>query len=607
MQEGQLLMTQADRDRLVTLKKARKKLITQGEAGAELGVSIRQVQRLLEALKERGDKAVVHGLRGKLSNRRIEEKIEKQALRILSAPVYEGFGPTLAAEYLGKKHGVEASKETVRKWMIGGKLWRTEREKVRQVHVWRPRRSRFGELVQWDTSEHDWLEGRGEKLYLIAMIDDATSRLFARFVRHDSTEENMKLLWSYLERFGRPLSFYTDKASLFQTAEKRKRDEPGVEKDAVRMPPTQIGRALRELGIGWIAAHSPQAKGRVERNFRTAQDRLVKGMRVAGVKTIGQANEYLTNDYLAWWERELTVEPAHGDDAHRSLEKGHSLAGSLSHVEMRQVRNDYTFRFAGELYQIERRAIASGMRGADVRVEKRLDGSMAVRYGERYLPVEQCTVAAKSKTLPPPREPVRQRRNGQRGSDWAKNFETEEGAENLASGARVGPPRRRSRLMHSIRREWREGKVRPIPGNSPHDRQVSRGIVSLGRICDDPFPATLPLQRSIPGAPNTRFGGMAESIGPMWFAKPTPGPDPAASRQQVPIPGKRTRREDHAPLIVRDEFRPPIPRRVGRHQSPSPLHRHTQTNTHFSKLSTKGDISTLPNRRHFYFALTGPD
>ena len=180
--------------------------------------------------------------------------------------------------------------------------------------------------MQWDTSEHDWLEGRGEKLYLIAMIDDATSRLFARFVRHDSTEENMKLLWSYLEKFGRPVAFYTDKASMFQTAEKRKRDEPGVDKDAVEMPPTQIGRALRELGITWIAAHSPQAKGRVERNFGTAQDRLVKGMRVAGVKTIEQANEYLTNDYLVWWERELTVEAANPDDAHRPLDKSHNLA-----------------------------------------------------------------------------------------------------------------------------------------------------------------------------------------------------------------------------------------------------------------------------------------
>src|SRR6266545_3045475 len=181
MQEGPLLMTQADRDRLVTLKKAKKKLITQREAADELGLSVRHVKRLLYALKKHGDKAVVHGLRGRPSNRRIEEKIEKQAVKILSAPVYEGFGPTLAAEYLGKKHGIEASKETVRNWMIGGKLWRAKKEKVRQVHAWRPRRSRFGELVQWDTSEHDWLEGRGERLYLVLMIDDATSRAIGRF------------------------------------------------------------------------------------------------------------------------------------------------------------------------------------------------------------------------------------------------------------------------------------------------------------------------------------------------------------------------------------------------------------------------------------------
>jgi len=181
-----------------------------------------------------------------------------------------------------------ASKRAKRRcgeWMIRGNLWRAKRGIVKEVHVWRPRRSRFGELIQWDTSEHDWLEGRGEQLYLIAMIDDATSRLFARFVRHDSTEENMKLLWSCLEKFGRPLAFYTDKASIFRTAEKCRRDEPGVDKDAVEMPSTQIGRALQELGIAWIAAHSPQAKGRMERNFGTAQDRLMKGMRVAGVKT----------------------------------------------------------------------------------------------------------------------------------------------------------------------------------------------------------------------------------------------------------------------------------------------------------------------------------
>ena len=383
-------MTQKDRDRLVSLRKAKKKIITQRQAAEELDLSVRQIKRLLYGLKKRGDKAVIHGLRGKTSNRRIEEKVEKEAVKILSSPVYEGFGPTLAAEYLSAKHGIEASKETVRQWMMRAKLWGAKQEKIKAVHVWRPRRSRFGELVQWDTSEHDWLEGRGEELYLIAMIDDATSRLFARFVRHDSTEENMRLLWDYVEKFGRPVAFYTDKASLFQTAEKRKRDEPGVEKDPVEMPPTQIGRGLRELGINWIAAHSAQAKGRVERNFLTAQDRLVKGMRVAGVKTIEQANQYLASEYLAWWEREMTAEPASRDDAHRRLEKTHNLAASLSHVETRQVRNDYTLRWNGALYQIGRKAIVNRLRGANVLVEQRLDGSVAVRHGERYLPIEAC-------------------------------------------------------------------------------------------------------------------------------------------------------------------------------------------------------------------------
>lgn len=415
-------MTQAERDRLVALKKAKKKLITQREAAEELGLSVRQVKRLIYRLKKHGDKAVVHGLRGKPAKRKIPESRKREAVRILSAPVYQGFGPTLACEYLGKKHGIEVSKETVRQWMIESKLWRAKEEKVREVHLWRPRRSRFGELVQWDTSEHDWLEGRGEKLYMIAMIDDATSRLFARFVRHDSTDENMKLLWSYVEKFGRPVAFYTDKASMFHTAEKRRRDEPGVDKDAVEMPPTQIGRALQELGIVWIAAHSPQAKGRVERNFGTAQDRLVKGMRVAGVKTLEEANQYLENEYLIWWEREMTVEAANPDDAHRPLEKSHNLAASLSHVETRQVRNDYTFPWEGSFYQIESRAVVSGLRRANVRVEQRLDGSLAVRYGECYLPVKKCAVAGRPKTAATSK-PAKSRRTSKRGSDWNKNFD----------------------------------------------------------------------------------------------------------------------------------------------------------------------------------------
>jgi transposase len=426
VQEGQLLMTQADRDRLVTLKKAKKRLMTQREAAEELGVSVRHVKRMLYRLKKHGDKAVVHGLRGKPSQRRIEERIEWEAAKILSAPVYEGFGPTLASEYLRKKHGIDASKETVRQWMMRAQLWRGKKAKAKDVHTWRPRRSRLGELVQWDTSDHDWLEGRGERWYLIAMIDDATSRLFARFVPHDSTEENMKLLWDYLEKFGRPLTFYTDKASIFQTTEKRKRGEPGVDQDRKEMPPTQIGRALRELGIAWTPAHSPQAKGRVERNFGTAQDRLVKGMRVAGVTSLEEANDYLVNEYLVWWEREMTVEAAHADDAHRPLEKSHHLMALLSYVETRQVRPDYTLRWDGKLYQIHRQAVVTGLRGANVRVEKRLDGTLAVRHGERYLPVEECAVADKPKA-PPPNKPAKRPPASRRGSNWNQNFDLQKG------------------------------------------------------------------------------------------------------------------------------------------------------------------------------------
>lgn len=163
-----------------------------------------------------------------------------------------------------------------------------------------------------------------------------------------------------------------------------------------------------------------QAKGRVERNFETAQDRLVKGMRVAGVKTLEQANEYLLNDYLVWWERELTVEAANPDDAHRRMEKSHNLAASLSHVETRQVRPDYTLRWDGKLYQIERAAVTTGLRGASVRVERRLDGSLAVRHGERYLPVTECGAADKPKPARPKKQPATARRAGRR--QWGKNF-----------------------------------------------------------------------------------------------------------------------------------------------------------------------------------------
>ena len=415
-------MTQAERDRLVALKKAKKKLITQKQAAEELGITERHVRRLLRALKRRGDKAVVHALRGLPSNRKIAADTEQEAVAILRMPVYLGFGPTLASEYLAKKHGIEVSRETVRQWMIGARLWRARQQHVESIHEWRPRRSRFGELVQWDTSDHAWLEGRGEELLLINMIDDATGRWFARFVVSDSTLENMNLLESYVKKHGRPLAFYTDKASLFQTAEKHKRDEPGVEKEAVEMPPTQIGRALRELAISWIAAHSPQAKGRVERGFLTAQDRLVKGMRVAGVTTLGQANHYLETEFLPWANATLAVAPANADDAHRPLEKQHNVAAILSQVESRRVNNDYTIQLDRKIYQIARQDIRAGLRGAVVRVEKRRDGSVAVRFRDRYLGVSICQQRPKLPAPKPP-SPARRARKPSRTSEWCKNFD----------------------------------------------------------------------------------------------------------------------------------------------------------------------------------------
>jgi transposase-like protein len=412
-------MTQQDRDRLVALKKAKKGLITQREAAMEIGRSERHVRRLLKKITSEGDRAIVHGLRGRRSNRKVDEKIKQAAIEILSREIYAGFGSTLAAEYLAEKHGIHVGRETVRQWMIESKLWRANRQRIEKIQEWRQRRSRVGELVQWDTSEHAWLEARGPKLYLISMIDDASSRLHARFVMHDSTEENMRLLWSYLERQGRPLSFYTDKASLFQTAPKIARDRQEVPRSQPEpLPPTQIGRALAELGIVWIAAHSPQAKGRVERSFQTAQDRLVKGLRVAGASTLQQANAYLEVKFIPWWNEKLSVVPARADDAHRPLEATHSLPASLSYVETRRVANDYTIQFDNKTYQIARADIRTGLRGGRVRVEMRLDTSMAVRFRDSYLVVSECHPRPKVAAARLLRKPLAPRPKSQ----WMKNF-----------------------------------------------------------------------------------------------------------------------------------------------------------------------------------------
>jgi transposase len=423
MEEERIAMTQEERDRLHWLKQAREKKMPQKQAAEKIGVTARWIRTLLQKLKEQGDRVVMHGLRGRASNHKTSAKRHQRIMTIVQRE-YADFGPTLASEYLAEKHQLKVSKETLRKWMIAAGVWKAHRARVEKVHGWRVRRACRGELVQWDTSEHNWLEGRGPKLYLMAMIDDATSTAYARFALHDSTEENLRTLWGYLERYGRPQDFYTDKASLFVNNPRQKDAEEGTEK-----PLTQIGRALRQLGIGWIPAHSPQAKGRIERFFGTAQDRLVRGLRKAQVSTLEQAQQYLEREYLPSWNRRFTQEARNPGDEHRALNKDHDLAAILSQIKPRSVDNDYTFAMLGQRYQIDLESVTPGLRKARVQVQFRLDGSVKVAYQGRLLEARLCRPDDPVVEAPPP-APVpapKKRKVAQRDSDWSRNFNLHSG------------------------------------------------------------------------------------------------------------------------------------------------------------------------------------
>jgi hypothetical protein len=423
-----IAMSQEERDWLEWLKRARDGLMTQGQAAEKMGVTDRWIRALLKQMDRDGDGVVLHGLSGRSSNRKIADKVHAKAMKILSQPDWHDFGPTFASEQLAKRHGIDVSKETVRGWMMTGGLWKSHPRKLKEVHCWRPRRSGYGELTQWDTSDHDWLEGRGEPVrYLVRMIDDATSRSFGRFVHHDGTRENMGVLWAYMDKNGRMLDVYTDRDSMFAVAPRAR--EPEQERRQADQV-TQIGRALRELGIGWIAAYSPQAKGRVERSFGTDQDRLVKQLRLAKVKTMKGANEFLEKEYWPEWN-ERFARPLEGlANVHRSLTPQLELASILSHVEERVIASDYTFSFAGRRYQIARGQATAGMKGRRLRVELRLDGSLHGRYEGRWLEVSECGV----RQVAPPsaaasRKSARKDHNAGGKSGWMNGFFDQPGPE----------------------------------------------------------------------------------------------------------------------------------------------------------------------------------
>lgn len=386
MNKDRIEMSQQERDRLKVMSPVLSGKRTQVEAARLMKRSVRQIRRLQRRLEYEGDCGVIHRLRGRPSNNRKDELFRRQVIDLYRQD-YSDFGPTFAAEKLAEC-GLEVCDETLRLWLMSADLWKPKRKRDKHRRR-RERRKCFGELVQADGSPHDWLEGRGPRMDLLVMIDDATSKAMARFHPAETTEGYMDLTRRYLRKHGRMVAMYTDRDSIFWGETKEKRP--------VR---TQFTRALDELDIGWIPAYSPQAKGRVERFNATAQDRLVKELRLAGAATIEQANEVLEKVFLPWFNRCCTVKPASRNNAHRLIQPSMKLSAILSIQEKRKVANDYTIRFGNRIYQLLPPA-RPGLRGGSVTVEKRLDGSLHIRFRGHYLKYKALGLAKSPGALPP--------------------------------------------------------------------------------------------------------------------------------------------------------------------------------------------------------------
>jgi hypothetical protein len=386
-----IAMSQKERDVLKVLHGVLQGDRTQAQAARLLGLTTRHVRRLQRRLEAGGDQALVHGLRGRPSNHRADPAFRQAVLQAYQERNAD-FGPTFACEKLAEQ-GLAVGPQTLRRWLLAEGLW--QRRRRRDPHrSRRPRRATFGELVQIDASIHDWLEGRGEGPVLITLIDDATSYLMARFYPSATVEAHMDLTGRWLRRHGRPLAFYSDRHSIFEPHDRGKARPDGQ---------TQFSRALGELGIELIRAHSPQAKGRVERSFGTAQDRWVKELRLAGATTVAQANAALGR-LLPGHNRRFSRAARQEGDAHRPLGPGHDLAAILSIQEERVVANGYTVRSRSRFYQLLK-PVYPGERGGRVVIELRLDGSMAVRFRGHYLKYQEAPAVGSSGGRCPPGPP----------------------------------------------------------------------------------------------------------------------------------------------------------------------------------------------------------
>ena len=394
-----LTLSTRDMDRLVVLHQVSDGLISVTAGAKRVRVVVRHFRRMLRRFEEEGDASVIHRGRDQPSNRRLPEAVRAAALERARQPEYHDFGPTLLAEHLSRDPAIgRLGSDTLRGWMIAAGLWKARQRKLRHRRR-RLRRAAAGELVQMDTSVHRWLEDRSsEEIVLIAMIDDATSCLHARFFPRDTGAANRQLIVDYLRRHGRMGALYTDQAGHFRNPVGARARSHADDREAEQTN-SIIRRALTALGIDLILALSPQAKGRVERLFGTLQDRLLKELRVAGVCSLTEANRFLADVFLPWWEGRFTVAAASTADAHRALPPDADLERLFAQTEQRVVAPDYTIRYKRRCLQIEPAEAHASMPGSTITIERRLDGSLHFRWRERYLHLSEF-VAAPSAASP---------------------------------------------------------------------------------------------------------------------------------------------------------------------------------------------------------------
>lgn len=369
-------MSVKELDRLDVVRRLLRKEINGTYAAQLLKVSIRHVRRLKKAVRMRGTKGLVHGNRGKKSNHRIAEK-ERAQIQEIVTNLYQDFTPTFAAEKLSKEHHINYDRKTIEAIMVSAGVWRKKKHRVKEVHrEWRVRRAAFGELIQFDGSYHHWLEDRGgtAEMCLLAAIDDATGKITkAEFAPHEGVFPVFAFWQDYLIQLGKPRAVYLDKFSTYKMNSAVAKDNPDLK--------TQFQRAMDDLHIEPIFANSPQAKGRVERLFKTLQDRLVKEMRLRNISTVDGANKYITDGFLEDFNRRFAVEPISITNLHTALtaKEKNQLPIIFARQETRIVHNDYTIAFNKNWYQILQSQSVTICRGDRVTIGERQDGSIHLR------------------------------------------------------------------------------------------------------------------------------------------------------------------------------------------------------------------------------------